>query len=120
MSILESEIERKIREYVKLTGGLFLKQDSRFNPSIPDRLVLYPHSLPLFIELKQEKGVVSNGQEDRINKLKGQGHRVHIIRSLDSFKTVISDYQDVQTAIKNAKRSEPKKRTKVRYTVHKR
>ncbi|EKU97945.1 VRR-NUC domain-containing protein [Leptolyngbya sp. PCC 7375] len=117
MPTLESEIERKIGQYVKATGGLYLKQDSRFNPGIPDRLVMYPSALPILFELKQANGRFQKTQEFKLPKLKAQGYRVHIVRSLESFKEILLGYKDIQQSIQNAKRKKSKKSSKTGYQI---
>ena len=119
MSILESEIEKNIGHYVKATGGLYLKQDPRFNPGIPDRLVMYPNALPILFELKQASGKFQKTQEFKLPKLISQGYRVHVVRSLESFKKILSTYPDIQKAIQNVKRKRKSKNaSKTGYQVY--
>ena len=119
MSTLESEIEKKIRLYVTSTGGRFHKLNANYDPGIPDRLAVYPCSAPIYFELKQENGALSNKQEFRINKLKEQGYRAHVVRDLIAFKGILLNYSDIQAFIQkyNVKCQKSKKTSKTGYKI---
>ena len=118
MSTLESEIEKKIRSFVKSTGGNFHKLNANYDPGIPDRLVVYPDSPSVYFELKQANGTLSNKQEFRINQLKEQGYRAHVVRDLDAFKKILSSYPDIQQSIKNANSNRSKNTSKTGYKIY--
>jgi hypothetical protein len=59
------------------------------NQGFPDLVMSHPYRGTIFVELKKEKGVVSNTQWEWINSLQDSGEEVHIWRPKDLEK--ISD-----------------------------
>lgn len=56
MTVLEREIEAKLREMVKRQGGLCLKWVCPGWAGVPDRILLLPGGRIVFVELKRPKG----------------------------------------------------------------
>ena len=56
MTVLEKEIESKLRKMVKQTGGLCGKWVCPGWAGVPDRIVLLPGGRVIFVELKRPKG----------------------------------------------------------------
>lgn len=56
MTVLEKEIESKLRNMVVQTGGLCLKWVCPGWAGVPDRLVLLPGGRIIFVETKRPKG----------------------------------------------------------------
>lgn len=54
----ESSIETYLRERVKAVGGYCIKLNPMGNVGIPDRLVLLPGGVAVFVECKKPKGGV--------------------------------------------------------------
>lgn len=52
--MLEKEIEKKLRDAVKASGGIAYKWSSPNNAGVPDRLVFLPGGRLVIVELKQE------------------------------------------------------------------
>jgi len=64
VAVLEKEIESKLRNMVKPTGGLCLKWVCPGWAGVPDRIVLLPGGRVIFVETKRPKGgVISKRQE---------------------------------------------------------
>lgn len=56
MTVLEKEIESKLRNMVVQTGGLCLKWVCPGWAGVPDRIVLLPGGQIIFVETKRPKG----------------------------------------------------------------
>lgn len=64
MTVLEKEIEAKLRDMVKAHGGWCLKWVCPGWAGVPDRIVLLPGGRVIFVETKRPKGgVVSRRQQ---------------------------------------------------------
>ena len=87
---LEKEIEAKLRDMVKQTGGLCLKWVCPGWAGVPDRIVLLPSGRVIFVELKRPKGgQVSKRQMWWRVKLRSLGFTHYFIWNevdLDGFK----------------------------------
>lgn len=53
MTMLEREIESKLREPIKALGGLCLKFETPGYTGVPDRIILLPGGVIRFVETKQ-------------------------------------------------------------------
>ena len=62
MTVLEKDIEAKLRYAVERTGGLCLKWTCPGWAGVPDRICLLPGGRIVFVEMKREGGKVSNRQ----------------------------------------------------------
>lgn len=60
--MIESALEKKLRDGVKGLGGLCYKFVSPGNAGVPDRVVILPDGRVHFVEVKTEKGRLSKGQ----------------------------------------------------------
>lgn len=56
MTVLEKDIERKLRQMVEAHKGLCLKWVCPGWVGVPDRIVLLPGGRIIFVELKRPKG----------------------------------------------------------------
>ena len=79
--MLEKEIEKYLREQVKLRGGVAFKFISPGNVGVPDRLVLFPNGKIIFIELKATGKKTSKIQDIQIKKIRDLGFDVYVIDS---------------------------------------
>lgn len=61
-------------------------------PGMPDIIILFEKRLPLFIEMKSEKGVLSDNQKRVQPKLVSLGFTVVICYSFDEFKETVEKY----------------------------
>lgn len=74
MSVLEKEVELKLRHMVQDRGGLCLKWVCPGWAGVPDRILLLPRGRIIFAELKRPKGgVISPRQKWWRNKLRSLG-----------------------------------------------
>lgn len=87
MTVLEKEIEGKLRQMVENHGGLCMKWVSGWS-GVPDRIILLPGGLVMFAETKRPKGGrLSRLQEWWRKKLRGLGF----------WSVVVWDLVDVET-----------------------
>lgn len=84
----ESKIEKALTAEVKRIGGYCFKLVPTLEKGLPDRLVLF-QGRTYFIELKNEKGVISTKQKEMILKLQADGQKVEIINSLEAINNFI-------------------------------
>lgn len=59
MMVLETTIERRLRDAVVNAGGLCIKLPAQWYRGIPDRMILMPRARIYFIELKRCGGKAS-------------------------------------------------------------
>ena len=84
--ILESKIQKQIIDYLKKDNWIVVKTIRLNDSGYPD-IFAFRNGKTLFIEVKSEKGVLSELQKHRINKLRQQGFDVLVSNSFELFKT---------------------------------
>jgi hypothetical protein len=72
----ESDIEKEFGKYVKMRGGLYLKQNANLYPNIPDRLVAVPGARCFFLEWKMPGEEPKPGQLKWARMARSRGHVV--------------------------------------------
>ena len=85
----ESEIERYLVREVKRKGGLAMKFVSPGLRGVPDRLVIFPGGIHVFVELKAPGEKPSKQQQYRIVQLEKLGCRVRVIDSRQKVDVLI-------------------------------
>ena len=86
----ESTIERNIREFVEKKGGLCIKLQNLTTRGFPDRTILFPRGLILFMEVKDgKKGNVSRHQRTWRRALMLMGFPCVTVKSLQEAITEI-------------------------------
>lgn len=88
----ESDIQKKIINYLKKEGYLVVKTIVLNVSGYPD-IFAFKNGKTLFVEVKNEKGKVSDLQQHRINSLRQQGFDVIISRSVEDFKETFKKYK---------------------------
>ncbi len=81
--MLEKEIEKRLVKGIKELGGKAYKFVSPGNAGVPDRIVILPDKQPIFIELKAEKGKLTELQKNQLKKLVDLGQRVEVLYGVD-------------------------------------
>ena len=90
--MLEKHIERKVCDYAKQCGFLVYKFTSPQRRSVPDRLLISPHGVVLFIEFKQTGKTPTEGQEREIQRLKDKNVPVFVVDDIDEGKRIVGLY----------------------------
>ena len=95
MTKLEKDIEAKLRRAVEKHGGLCLKWVCPGWSGVPDRIILLPKGLLMFVELKRPKGgKVETLQKWWHRKLTGLGFDCWFVfdeRGIRTLEMVIED-----------------------------
>lgn len=81
--MLEKRIEKRLADGIKKLGGRAYKFISPGNAGVPDRVVILPDKQPIFIELKAEKGKLTELQKNQLKKLVDLGQRVEVLYGVD-------------------------------------
>ena len=90
----ESSVERYLEKRVKERGGLCLKFPADYARGIPDRLILMPGGIALFVELKRPGGGrLSASQQVRIHQLRKLGCRVEIADCKEAVDRIVSSLE---------------------------
>lgn len=79
----ESTIEARLVREVKKRGGLCYKFTSPGNPGVPDRIVILPGGMTIYVELKTEIGRLAKIQQWQIEELRKRGAEVRVLKGMD-------------------------------------
>lgn len=87
--MLESELERKICDFVKSLGGRAFKWVSPGEVGVPDRICIFPGAHVIFVELKRpgRKDGASVRQKKILGLLTKLGCTAWLINDFEDFKT---------------------------------
>ena len=75
----EKDIENYLRTQVKKLGGIAYKFISPGNVGVPDRIIIMPKGKIYFVELKTDKGKLTELQNRQIEKIRGMQQEVRIL-----------------------------------------
>lgn len=97
----EKEIEKILVAEVKKLGGRAYKWVSPGNDGVPDRIVVFPNRMPIFVELKADNGKLSALQKVQIDRLKSLGQRVKVVKGIDGLSQFFQDngYEEISKAL---------------------
>ncbi len=79
----ESTIEARLVREVKKRGGLCYKFTSPGNPGVPDRIVILPGGITVYVELKTEIGRLAKIQKWQIEELRRRGAAVRVLKGME-------------------------------------
>ena len=95
MTALEKEIEKKLRDLVKRHGGRCDKVINQSMAGFPDRTLLFPGGLTIYVETKRPKGGRYSALQDKWRDwLVVMGHHYYRIKDLEqlaAFELVLLD-----------------------------
>ena len=97
----EKEIEKILTAEIRELGGRTYKWVSPGNAGVPDRIVFLPGIHPVFVELKTDKGHLTELQKIQINRLKKLGQDVRVVYGIDGLSQFFQDmgYEEVSKAL---------------------
>lgn len=86
----ENVIEKALVKAVKQRGGLAIKFNSVNYNGVPDRIILLPHGILVFIELKAPGKKMRPLQEKRKRQLESLGFQVFCLDSLEGIEVILN------------------------------
>jgi hypothetical protein len=97
----EKDVEKILTENVKKLGGRAYKWTSPGNAGVPDRIVIFPDRPPVFVELKTDKGTLTDLQKVQIDRLKKLGQQVYVTYGLDGVSQFFRDqgFEEISKAL---------------------
>lgn len=87
---MEKDVEKVLTRGIENLGGKCYKWVSPNNSGVPDRIVLLPRGLVIFVELKDYKGRVSQLQKVQHRIIEGLGFQVYVLNSKERVKEFLS------------------------------
>ena len=82
----EADVERRLTACVERAGGVCLKHGQG---GWPDRVVMLPGGVLVWVELKRQGGEVAPLQELRLRRLRGLGQRVEVVWSVQEAEALV-------------------------------
>lgn len=91
--MLEADFERKLANFVRALGGWAIKMDPSQAVGIPDRLLIFPGGVTMFVELKRTdgKGKLHGKQPHWAKRLTTMGHIYILADDLKAVKTAVRE-----------------------------
>jgi hypothetical protein len=97
-SLCESYLTMRHIPYLHLTTAIKRRIMGRFYvfpvegmTGYPDLIIFLPKGRVLLVELKSEKGKLSDDQKRVFPELEAKGHLIFIVRSFEAFKELIGE-----------------------------
>lgn len=87
---MEKDIERYLVKSIEKFGGKCYKWVSPNANGVPDRIVLLPKGIIIFVELKDYRGRVSQVQKIQHKIIQNLGFQVYILNSKERVKEFLS------------------------------
>jgi hypothetical protein len=87
----EKYLERKLNEAVKRLGGESIKLEARLRAGLPDRMLLLPNGLIVFVELKTKGKKPTRIQTLTHDRFRDLGFRVEVIDNYNSLLKLIEN-----------------------------
>ena len=81
--VSEGEIEEELVKQVRRMDGRCYKWVSPGNRGVPDRIVVLPEGVVVFVELKRKDGRVTALQERQIDRLLDMGCDARVVRGVE-------------------------------------
>jgi len=88
---LERDVEQRLVTLVEQAGGICLKHGQ---DGWPDRIVMLPHGVLVWAELKRPKGTQAGLQKYRASQLRMAGQNVVLLRSVAEVNEFMSELTD--------------------------
>jgi protein involved in temperature-dependent protein secretion len=92
MAVREREIEGYLRRRVEKVGGRCVKFIPDVDNGMPDRVVMLPGGVLLWVETKKPKGgKVSSLQREQHRRLRALGQRVEVVWTKEDADALLSE-----------------------------
>ena len=91
----ESTIEARLVKEVRKRGGLCYKFTSPGSPGVPDRIVVLPGGITVYVELKTEIGRLTNIQKWQIGELRKRGATVRVLKGMDQVLAFLEEVDKI-------------------------
>lgn len=85
----EKTLEARLRIEIERRQGLALKHTAQYHRGIPDRIVLLPNGVTIFVELKTTGKKPTKLQIHAMNKLMGLGFPCFVVDSTETLNNVL-------------------------------
>ncbi len=85
---MESTYQRRLKRYFEREGWLVIKIIRATVNGYPDLMLLHPLRPTIFIEVKDERGVLSKVQEYRIKELQAKGFMAIVTKPSNYDETI--------------------------------
>ena len=90
----EANVERSFCKRLREAGCLVYKFVSPGNDGVPDRIVVTPGGRVIFVELKTERGELSDIQRYQIGRIRDRGQDVRVLYGKDDVDRFVLDVQE--------------------------
>lgn len=87
---MEKDVEKILTKGVETLGGRCYKWVSPNANGVPDRIVLLPKGVVIFVELKDYRGRVSQVQKVQHRTIQSLGFQVYILNSKERVKEFLA------------------------------
>ena len=98
----ERDVEARLVRGVRRLGGVCWKWVSPGRVGVPDRIVLLPHGVVAFVEVKDDEGEVSKQQEITLREIRDLGHDVFVVRGVDGVDTLLERMKEAVDFMRGA------------------
>lgn len=102
----ERDIEKALVDEVRKAGGRAYKFTSPGNDGVPDRIVLLPDGLVIFVELKTEVGRLTRLQRIQCERIKSLGQKVRVLHGLQEVSEFFEEFGLTEAAERIRRRAE--------------
>lgn len=82
----ERDIEQRLVREIRKMGGEAFKWTSPGNDGVPDRIVMLPGGILIFVELKADNGRLSSVQKVQIRRIQRLGQDVEVVQGMDGLE----------------------------------
>lgn len=94
----ERDIEKTLVDEVRKAGGRAYKFTSPGNDGVPDRIVLLPTGLVIFVELKTEVGRLTRLQRIQCERIRDLGQKVRVLHGLREVSEFFEEFGMTEAA----------------------
>ena len=89
MDMRERDIEKRLVREIRAMGGEAFKWVSPGNDGVPDRIVMLPGGIVVFVELKADRGRLAGVQRVQIRRIQRWGQEVVVVQGMDELDQFI-------------------------------